>query len=211
MKKYIILTFVMFMMMTNVFAKELKVKDGEMNFVMDAPIEMIKGKTNAVSGSIHIDGDNLKSASGSIEIDLSKIKTFTFQDAEKNETQNEHLWNWLEISDGVKPALQNKYKKATLSIHGAKKVTKTSDTQSTLVFEGDLTVHGITKKVPVILSIEKTERGHVAKTVQPILLGLSDHDIRPRDFKGRLLQKTLETLSDKVAQQAQVSVSVRLQ
>jgi len=195
----------------SVNAREFKVQSGHIDFVMDAPLEKIRGKTDAISGYVMVDESNFKTLTGSITIDLSKIVTYTFANDEKNKTQNEHLFNWFEIGEEVNSKLRKKYNTATLNIHGAKSVQKKSQNVSVLNIEADLTLHGTTKKVPLILSVERTDKGLMAKSVQPIIVGLQDYEIQPRDMAGRFLLKTLKLLDQRVAKEAQVSVAIQLQ
>jgi polyisoprenoid-binding protein YceI len=191
-------------------AKDLTVKSGTMNFTMIAPVETIKGKTSAFSGNLTV-GDDLKTVKGEVNIDISKITTYTFKEADKNKTQNEHMLNWFEIGDDVKEDMRNKYKTAKLVINGAKSVKKKSATSNELLLDADLTVHGITKKVSLSMLVEKNGEGFKVKTLKPFDVGLVEYDIRPRDLAGKILQKTLEALGHKVAKYAKVDVILEVE
>jgi len=210
MKKTIFTLIVGLLFIGSAEAKVLTVNSGNMDFLMDAPVEKIKGKTGALSGNLTIDGEDLKTVKGELVIDISKIVTYTFEDAGKNKSQNEHMLNWFEIGPDVKEEMRVKYKSAVLKVSGAKSVEDKSDTEKLVTLDADLVLHGMTVKYPIELLVNKSGDGYKVKTNKPFKVGLVEHDVRPRDLAGKLLQKTLEALGHKVAKYAQVSVELEL-
>ena len=212
MKKiFTVLFILLFVFATSLaHATDLNVKSGSMNFLMGAPLEDIKGKTDAFSGKVTVDEKDLKSIKGEVDIDITKIVIYTFDDAEKNKTQNEHMLNWFEVGSDVDAATKDKFKTARLQINGAKSVEKKSD-ESLLQLDGSLTLHGITKIIPMELTVIQQNGIYQVKTAKPFSVGLVEHDIKPRDIAGKILQKTLEALGEKVAKYAQVSVDVQFE
>lgn len=192
-------------------AKDLTVKKGSMDFVMDAPLEKIKGGTSSLSGKISVDEADLKIVKGHFDIDVTSIKLNTFDDAEKNTTQTGHMLNWMEVGESIDAVTKEKFKMAKLEINGAKSVTKKSDLESIIIADAILTLHGITKTIPVELSVQKTGTGYLVLSNKPFLISLEGHDVRPRDLAGKLLAKISETLGQKVAKEAQVNVVVQLE
>lgn len=210
--KHILMTLsVVLFMSLNAFAADLTVKSGHMDFLMDAPIEKIKGKTEALSGNIHFEGEDYKTAKGTLKMDLSKIVTYTFEDDGKNTTQTAHMLNWFEIGNEVPQATRSKFQDATLVVKSVTSVVKKSETESVIEIEGDLTVHGITKKKVIELDVKKTSTGYAVVTVKPFPVKLADHDVKPRDLAGKLLQQALSAMVDKVAEEALVSIKVNLE
>lgn len=196
---------------TLVYAKDLTIKKGSMDFVMDAPLEKIKGGTPSLSGKISVDEADLKTVKGHFDIDVTSIKLNTFDDAEKNTTQTEHMLNWMEVGESVDAATKEKFKIAGLEINGAKAITKKSDSESTVTVDAALTLHGITKNITIELNVKKTGAGYLVKSEKPFLISLEGHDVRPRDLAGKLLVKVSETLGQKVAKEAQVNVAIELE
>lgn len=194
-----------------VYAKDLSVQSGAMNFLMDAPLEDIKGKTAAITGKITVDEENLASVKGVIDIDITQIVTHTFDDAKKNKTQSGHMLNWFEVGSDVDQQTKDKFKTARLEINGVKSVEKKSDAESLVKLDGTLTLHGITKTIPLELTVMKQNGGYQVKTAKSFQVGLVEHDIKPRDIAGKLLTKTLEALGQKVAKQARVSVEAKFE
>lgn len=192
-------------------AKDLTVKKASMDFIMDAPLEKIKGATPSLSGKISVDEADLKTVKGEFDIDVTSIKLNTFDDAEKNTTQTGHMLNWMEVGESVDVATKEKFKIAKLEINGAKSVTKKSDSESIITADATLTLHGITKTIPVELNVQKTGTGYLVLSNKAFLVSLEGHDVRPRDLAGKLLVKVSETLGQKVAKEAQVNVNIELE
>lgn len=192
-------------------AKDLSIKSGSMDFLMDAPLEDIRGKSNALSGKISVDEKDLATVKGEINMDITKMTTHTFGDEGKNKTQTGHMLNWFEVGDDVGPEAREKFKTAKLTISGAKSVEKKSDKESLVHVRGELLLHGIPQRVDMEFSVTKTGAGYQVKTAKPFSVGLVEHDIKPRDIAGKLLKKTLDALGQEVAKYAQVNVDVQFE
>lgn len=212
MKKLSKLFMALLILPTLAQAKDLTVKPGSsISFTMDAPLEKIKGEAKTVSGEITVDEADLKTVKGHINVDVTGIKLSTFEDAEKNTTQTEHMLNWMEVGESVDAATKEKFKTAKLEITGAKSVTKKSDSESIIMADATLTLHGIAKPVALELSVQKTGTGYLVLSNKAFPISLESHDVRPRDLAGKILAKVSETLGQKVAKEAQVNVVVQLQ
>lgn len=218
MKKILSLLVVCFLFLTSLAhaddvpaptsGKNFKTIDGEISFLMDAPIEKIKGSGKIIGGDVTFDGTDFKTVKGTVQVDLTTFKTATFDDAGKNSAQTEHMLNWMEVGAGG--AKRDQFKTATLKFQGANHVAAAPKGGSILQLDGELSLHGISKKVAIELHVNPKDGGFVAQTTKPFMIGLADYDIRPRDLAGQLLQKGLEALGQKVAKDAQVSVNLTL-
>lgn len=196
---------------------ELKVKSFSMSFVMDAPLEKIKGASSSGTGVVGVDDADLKSVKGTIHSDLSKITLHTFADETKNANQTHHMYNWFEIGGQVDKKQREKFTTAELKIDGAIVVEvperPIEDKAATYNIKADatFTLHGISKKIPIELVAVKTPTGYSVKTAKALAIRLADFDVRPRDIAGKLMQITLESLGQKVAKDALVSIEMTLE
>lgn len=190
------------LLVPTVQAKQYSIKTFEMNFLLDAPLEKIKGNAKTGSGQIYIDENNLKLTNGQLKLDVSKIKLHTFLDESKNKIQTSHMKNWFEAG---------KFKNATINITKVKSVSKSSKTQTRLIVDANFTIHGVSSAKVIELIVTSTPQGYTVQTAKPFNINLKEHNIKPRDLAGRLLTKTLQILGQKVAEEAQVSVSMTLQ
>src|SRR5688572_28635415 len=87
---------------------------GKLGFDMEAPIEKIRGKVpaSALSGEVWIDPSDLTKSRGLVRVDLRDLELFQrtvpkggkeFGDEVKDDTQNQHARDWLEISADTPP------------------------------------------------------------------------------------------------------------
>jgi hypothetical protein len=196
-------------------AVDLKVKNFSMSFLMDAPVEKIKGSSSFANGVISVDASSLQDVKGTINVDLSQIKLHTFADETKNTSQTEHMYNWFEIGGQVDKKLREKFLQAELKIDGAVVNALPASDGKTADYnvkaETSFALHGITKKIPVELNVTKTTTGYKVKSAKPMLISLADFDVKPRDVAGKLMQMTLESLGQKVAKEAQVTLEMTLE
>lgn len=199
------------------------------SFEMQAPFERQEGTvpTQALSGSLHVDPHDLTKTTGLVMVDLAKLEIFMqkaeeegdYGEREKSDVQNEHMRDWLEIGDDVPADVLKDNQRVEFSITEVKDVS-TADVSAmegaertvTFTAGGEFLLHQ--RKSPKAVKMEATfhYQGDTpttveVRTVEPFAVGLAEHDVRPRTGFGTLAQKTLSTLSSKVAEEAQVSVS----
>ncbi len=201
----------------------------KLGFDMDAPIEKIRGKVPpaAMTGEVFVDPVDLSKSRGLVHLDLTELELFQrtapepgkeFGEEVKNDTQNEHARQWLEISPDTPPEDMKKnarieFALSSLSDISANDVTKLTgpERKVTLTATGDFLLHQ--RKSPKSVKLEVTFRYdgdklkeiHV-KNLAPLSIGLEEYDVRPREGFGKLAQKTLEILSPKVAKSADINL-----
>lgn len=203
---------------------------GKLAFDMDAPVEKIRGKVpaSALSGEIWIDPADLTKARGLVRVDLHDLELFQrtvpeggqeFGDEVKNDTQNEHARQWLEISPDTPPDALAKNaiiefaltRVTDLSTSDLSQMTGT-ERKVTFTASGDFLLHQ--RKAEKSVQLEATFhydgdgrlREVAIKSVTPLSIGLDEYDVRPRTGFSQLAAKTLEQLAPKVAKYAEVSL-----
>ncbi len=149
--RYLILSMLLSLLPTTVFAKELTFKVGDPNgkdvvsFSSDAPVELIEGKTSKIDGTVSFD-DSLKFDAKhpfkiQIAVDLPSIDTGI-------PMRNEHMReNFLETG---------KFPKARFVATSVKLDKKPSLKKAETVLvtaTGDFTVHGVTVKKTIPLRV----------------------------------------------------------
>ncbi|MBM4357635.1 MAG: hypothetical protein FJ096_05945, partial [Deltaproteobacteria bacterium] len=202
-------------------------KDGsQVRFTMEAPIEQILGKLDGAStGEVKVDVSDLTKSTALLSADLGslvltqkrkeKAEDAAFGEEKKEDKQNEHARAWLEISDESPNKEANR--KVELTVTSVKTdtpdVTKLTGDERKVkaTIGGDFLLHG--RKTPKTVEVEVTFRFKDGKpvsmrvaTTKPFTVGLEEHDVKPRDTVGKLLEKTLSAMSEKVAKEAQVSI-----
>jgi len=191
-------------------------------FLIDAPLEKIKGETTKARGTLQVTPKSLSATRGQVEIDLETLKTETFDEVEKNATQTEHAHNWLELGPDVdaKQRAENQWVRFTIrevTKVGVDDLSAAKEEAGKRVVEvtaaGDLWLHGVSKPKTARLSVtfEGPPEAPTAiriKTLDPIPISLKEHDVKPRDVAGKLLQGALEKVGEKIDDKVQISIDV---
>ncbi len=201
----------------------------KVSFLMEAPEEKIRGSLeNATTGALEIDPTDLTKTTGVIVIDIAKLELFQTKPGEggkpgtevKEDLQNQHARAWLEIDDSAPEAEKKKNERVEFAIRTVEKVsaadvTKLSGAERkvTLSATGEVLLHQRKSTKTVELEATFTFDGDKPKsvrvrTVKPFVVGLAEHDVKPREAFGKLAQKTLELLAPKVAKEAPIQVDL---
>lgn len=202
---------------------------GKLGFDMEAPIEKIRGKVpaSALGGEVWLDPADLAKSRGLVRVDLRDLELYQrtapeagkeFGDEVKDDTQNEHARQWLEISPDTPT---EELAKNTVVEFALTRITDASVTdlskvpgpERTVTFtaSGDFLLHQRKAEKSVKLAAvfrydgDTLREVHV-KSVEPLTIGLDEYDVRPRTGFSKLAAKTLEQLSPKVAKEAAVSL-----
>jgi hypothetical protein len=201
---------------------ELKLRvaqDGLASFLIDAPLEKIKGRATKFRGELTLDPKQLGRLSGQVEVDLSTLLTETFEDAAKNNTQTEHARNWLELGVDVEAKEREENQWARFAIRSADvsptalvaAPEKDGKRRVEATVSGEFWLHGVSvpKTVKLAASFEgpaDAPRLVAIETLEPFSVSLGEHDVKPRDITGKFLQGALEKVGDKIVDRVQVSL-----
>jgi polyisoprenoid-binding protein YceI len=196
--------------------KRLQVSEGTATFLIDAPLEKIKGRSTKVRGSLDLDPMNLVMSKGQIEVDLDDLRTETFTDDEKNKAQTGHSRNWLEIGSDVDAKRREENRWARFTIKSVEQVSQpkaSPGTPVTLRATGDMWIHGVTSPKTVTATVtfdgppDAPTSVHVTTTA-PISVSLKEHDVKPRDLAGKFLAGALEKIGQKIDDAVQISLDL---
>jgi polyisoprenoid-binding protein YceI len=200
----------------------------KVSFLMEAPIEKIFGDAPAsVTGELFVDFDDVQKSSALIKVDLDRLTVYqqkredeqgSFGERAKNPTQNEHVRTWLEISPDTPADLREKnrfaeFRITRLSDASFAKLSSLpgADRKITARAIGDLRLHGRSAQKSLTIEISAHYEGDSPKEVRirsltPLVAGLEEYDVRPREAFGKLAQRTLDALGTKVAKSAPIEV-----
>ena len=215
---------------TTASAFEVKSDASKVTFQMDAPIEKIFGDVpGSASGEFYVDLQDVTKSTGLLKIDLEKLVVYQqkrkdesqeFGEKVKNDTQNEHVLNWLEIGKDAPDAekAKNRYiefKVKKVETDGEKDITKLSGAERKLdlTVTGDFRLHQRTVEKTAKLELTVKYEGDkptqlLIKSKEAIPVDMEKHDVRPREAFGKLAQATFDTLSKKVNKMPQVSLEL---
>lgn len=195
---------------------------GVASFLIDAPLEKIKGRSTRYRGSLTLDPKDLEATRGQIDLDLGELKTETFDDAGKNAKQTDHARNWLGLGGDVeeKTRAEHRWARFTITAVSSVSAARIEDAAEAsgrrevkVTAAGDLWVHGVSAPKTVELSISfegpagAPLRLRVA-TAEPLVVSLKQHDIKPRDLAGRFLEGALEQVGKKIDDRVQITLDV---
>jgi polyisoprenoid-binding protein YceI len=192
---------------------------GKTSFLIDAPLEKIKGTSDELRGHLDVDPKDLGKTRGEIMVRLSTLKTNTFGNMDKDSAQTEHARNWMEVGAESPADARMKFEWATFT------VTSVQATPNSLAeapdeggarklsakVSGDLNVHGVVsqKTVPVTVTFggpPDAPTEFAIRTDDPLPVSMKEHDVKPRDKIGSFLNGALDRIGKKIDDKAQVSV-----
>ncbi len=192
--------------------------------------EHIKADTTAATGTLDVVPKDLAQSRGLVRIDLSTLSTHTFG-TDDDAAQTKHARTWLEVTAGeAGDKMNDDMRYADLAIRSidgvsANDLTTVAPTKDgpddvrtvSMTVHGELLVHGhkLPKDVTVDVAFHYPAGAAVdskparieIKSKQPLRIVLKEHDVRPRDTAGALLDWTARLIS-KVAETADVTVDI---
>jgi polyisoprenoid-binding protein YceI len=196
---------------------------GLAGFLIDAPLEKIKGHADKLRGAIDLDTDALATSSGEVDVDLDSLVTDTFGDPSKDTAQTTHAHNWMELGADSPNHEADRWARFTFArATNAEGFTKLSDVPVTggerhfkLSVPGNLWLHGITSPKTLVLNVvaklgatpDAAPASLHIESATPMPVSLKEHDVKPRDVAGKFLAGSLEKVGDKITDTAQVSVT----
>jgi hypothetical protein len=197
-----------------------------------APKEHFRGATDRASGELVVNLHDLSATRGTVKIDLTSLRTFTFQDRDKDAAQTKQAKTWLEAVTGDQ--VDESMRWAELEVRSivdvapfndALNVTATRDARGatrtvSLRAQGVFVLHGHkaekTVKLEAVLLWKNKDEGppdaiHVRTPAsEPMHVTLEDHQIRPRDELGKIAKNAFHLLGTKVAEVHDVAIDLTL-
>lgn len=195
-----------------------RVASGSASFLIDAPLEKIKGSWSRVGGSLEIDPADLTKTRGRVTVDVSSLKTHTFGIPDKDARQGGHALNWMEVGSEVDAATRARYSTATFTVDRVERAAPSALEAGKLrvkaTVRGTLSLHGKTSKHSVDVEVTfdgpaNAPTGASIRTAAPFPVSLEHHDIKPRDLTGRFLAGALEKIGQKITDAALVNLELR--
>ncbi len=195
-------------------------ESGTATFLIDAPLESIKGLSAKFRGEVDFDATDVSKSHGDVDLDLDDLKTETFGNKDKDTAQTEHAHNWLEIGADAKDRDTNRWARFTFNSVESAVPAKLADAPEQnggrtlkVIAKGDMWLHGITS--PKTIKLTVVVRGPLSaptaieiKTDEPIRISLKEHDVKPRDVAGKFLSGALEKVGKKIDDVVQISLAV---
>lgn len=200
--------------------RRLSIATGKASFLIDAPLEKIKGETSDAKGFIDLDSADLTRSKGEVSFRLSTLKTATFGDKGKDESQTEHAQNWMEVGKEATAEKRAKFEWATFKLKSVSTSTpKLADVKEDggarsfdAKLTGTLELHGVSSEKTFTVKVvakgpadAPTELSLTTSEAWPV--SLKEHGIMPRDGVGSFLQGALERIGKKIDDKVQISLA----
>jgi polyisoprenoid-binding protein YceI len=196
---------------------------GKGTFVIDAPLEKIKGISDEVRGHVDVNPKDLTTSRGVLMVRMSTLKTSTFGDMGKDAAQTDHARNWMEVGNDSPASARMKYEWASFTIASLEATpaaladAKDDNGARTIKARvvGDLTLHGVTshKTVPLTITFKGTADAPTEislKTDEAFPISMKEHAVMPRDKVGGFLNGALERIGKKIDDKVAVSFEANL-
>jgi hypothetical protein len=201
---------------------------GAVHVEMQGVKERIMGDATGATGTIDLVPNDLTQSRGQVRVDLSTFSTHTFGNRLYDTLQTRNARAWLEVQAG-EPAHEG-MRWADFAIRGietanARDLTAVALTHDgtdllrtcTMTVHGDLLVHGhevpkdavvdVAFRYPAGSASDSEPMRITVRSKRPMAVRLEEHDVRPRDAAGQLLEWTTALLSS-VAETANVTVDL---
>ena len=190
-------------------------------FLIDAPLEKIKGQSEEGKGSLVVDVKDLTKSRGEVMVRLLTLSTTTFGDKSKDESQTEHARNWMEVGPDSPAAKKTEFEYAKFTITAVETATpKLADVKEEagarivkVKATGNFWLHGVTAPKTVMATV--TFKGPPdaptevqLKTDEPLPVSMKEHGIMPRDKIGSFLDGALGKIGKKIDDKIQVSIDL---
>jgi hypothetical protein len=205
------------------------------SLVMVAPRETFRGVTTEAEGSIHLDAANLAASRATFRVDLATLSSESFSDPEKNEAQTRHARRWLELTAEGASSLDavaiHTRRFATFTVRAVPDVSARSLDEAAveksgearvrvirLSAKGELSIHGCQVERDAKVELRAYYEGSAPidspswleiRTVEPLRVVLSEHEIKPRDAFGKLVKSAGHLLGTRVAEDAEIHLELR--
>ncbi len=180
MKNVLRFAILVIMLTSSAFAQKYITKNGKIDFYSDAPMEKVEGKNNQVKAA-------LDATTGDIVFQVL-ITSFEFKQALMQEHFNE---NYMESTKFPNSTFKGK-------VINLKDINFSKNGKYTAVIEGDLNIHGTTKKVKQSGTLEVKDGKIIAYS--KFNLTIKDYNISiPSAVAGKIaeqVQVTVETSMD---------------
>jgi hypothetical protein len=197
-------------------------EDGKASFLIDAPLEKIKGRSGKLRGNLQLNPSDIKATRGQIQVDLDDLKTETFNDPSKDSKQTEHAHNWLQLGVDVpeKERGENRWVRFTIRSISSSSAARIADAPEkdgkrtvSIVAQGDVWLHGVSAAKTVKLTVEFQGPTAAPTSIhvvgaEPIVISLKEHDVKPRDVAGKFLDGALEKVGKKIDDSVQISIDL---
>jgi hypothetical protein len=186
--------------------------EGKVDFELSAKAAKPRGGVQVLRAAIELDPSRPESTTGVIEVDLESL--FMLGDATdaKDTERSTRALEWLGLGASVAAEARESARRGSFLVRSLERRPA-----GTWLVRGELALAFVRAPETVEISVSPAvdalapapER-LLIRSVTPLVVTLSTHDIRPRDSHGAPIARDLELLGHKVGREARVSFALTL-
>lgn len=189
-----------------------RVEQGKVELELPAKGATPRGSVSALSGHIELAPSAPERSTGSVELDLASLVMFDDGAGAAAPERSKRALEWLGLGTGVAAVTRESARKASFIVRSLERRST-----GTWLLRGELALAGVRAPESVEIAVtpaldalaEAPSRIQI-RSVAPLVVSLSTHDIRPRDQHGAPIARDLELLGQKVGREARVTFVLTL-
>jgi hypothetical protein len=186
--------------------------EGKVELELPAKGEKPRGTVQVLRADLELDPSTPERTTGVIEVDLGSLSMFGDGSDTKDDERSTRALEWLGLGSAVAADARETARRASFSVRSLERRPA-----GTWLVRGDLALAGVRAPESVEISVSPAADALtpaperlLIRSVAPLVVTLSTHDIRPRDPEGVPIARDLGLLGHKVGRDARVSFALTL-
>jgi polyisoprenoid-binding protein YceI len=189
-----------------------RLAEGKVDIELPARSGTPRGSVTTLRADLELEPSAPEKATGVVELDLHSLSMFADGDDTTDPERTTRAREWLGLGASVAVDFRASARKATFFVRSLE-----PRASGTWRVRGELALAGVRLPNDVDIRVSPAVDAHAAaperlliRSVSPLVVSLSSHDIRPRDQYGAPIARDLELLGQKVGREARVSFVLTL-
>jgi polyisoprenoid-binding protein YceI len=187
-------------------------EQGKVEFELPARQGKPRGTVSKVRAELDLDPAALEKTTGTVELDLGSLALFGDGGDEADPERTKRGLEWLGLGASVATEARETARTAVFRVRSLE-----ARPTGTWLVRGELALAGVrapeTVEIgvsPALDGVSGTPERLLIRSIAPLVVSLSTHDIRPRDHRGAAISSDLELLGQRVGRDARVSFTLTL-
>jgi polyisoprenoid-binding protein YceI len=189
-----------------------RLEQGKVEVELPAKSARPRGSITPVRAELEIDPAAPERTAGVVELDLGSLSMLADDGSTRDAARSTRALEWLGLGSSVGADARESGRKASFIVRSVERKAA-----GTWLVRGELALAGVRAPETVDVSVspaldavtDAPERLQI-RSVSPLVVTLSTHDIRPRDHHGAPVARDLELFGQKVGRDARVSFELTL-
>jgi hypothetical protein len=189
-----------------------RLEQGKVEFELPAKTAKPRGSASVLRAELEFDPRVPEQATGVVEVDLASLSIFGDGGEVADTERSTRALEWLGLGAAVAADSRESARKVSFLLRSLARTP-----QGSWLVRGELALAGVRAPESVEIAVKPAvepsagapERLEI-RSVTPLVVTLSTHDIRPRDPHGAPIARDLELFGQKVGREARVSFALTL-